>query len=584
MNIDIQIQKSEILKTCFTDFTVEKNNENIIVSRSGVCITCKIKITDTKTNTSNFIRHTKKCNPQYYEEFNQKQNRRKEVCETDKKKKLNQENITFFIFKYLIIGCSLPFGLIESDGFQIFMSLVCDKWKPCTRTALNKLQREAYKTLCSVLKQNLECARFISLTTLLIACKNIKDCTGFNIKIELDKILDQFNIKEKIIMALIWLKFGKLYDLVGDNEFSLKEIESSQNNYSSSEEDDDELTSSDEEEKNLNIIDTFCEFIPNQKTHSRCFAHSIQLVLLSKCYKISAKYRQKKNYKAITKPIKVRWNSEIECLKSICRIKLNDLNEGLEKIESWNLSLTQNDYLRLIDIVNILEPFEYVSNEIQVVPSLFQLINDLKQYEPKNKNLLAFRQELESQLRFRFKSIFVNIENPSTLDENGTDFSPYISSFLDPFFKNEWILSLDIDETREHTSSSSNRRPLSTISNESDSSVLKSPLKRKKFFSFAKKNQSTKGVQCNDEKLFRRQIDEYLNIEYDPGVNLKMFWQRNKSIFPDLYILVLKYLSIPASSGPIERTFSYAGYINGPHRSRMTLSLKNKIFYTLTKF
>lgn len=179
------------------------------------------------------------------------------------------------------------------------------------------------------------------------------------------------------------MKFIIFYNLVGDNEFSLEEIESSQNNYSSSE----ELTSSDEEEKNSNIIDTFCEFIPNEKTHSRCFAHSIQLVvknslkkinnirkLLSKCYKISAKYRQKKvfanfleekNYKAITKPIKVRWNSEIECLKSICRIKLNDLNEGLEKIESWNLSLTQNDYLRLIDIVNILEPFEYVSNEIQ---------------------------------------------------------------------------------------------------------------------------------------------------------------------------------------------------------------------------
>ncbi|RNA37569.1 hypothetical protein BpHYR1_019401 [Brachionus plicatilis] len=40
-----------------------------------------------------------------------------------------------------------------------------------------------------------------------------------------------------------------------------------------------------------------------------------------------------------------------------------------------------------------------------------------------------------------------------------------------------------------------------------------------------------------------------------------------------LYILVLKYLSIPASSGPIERTFTYAGYINRPQRSRMTLSL-----------
>ena len=96
--------------------------------------------------------------------------------------------------------------------------------------------------------------------------------------------------------------------------------------------------------------------------------------MLSKCYKISAKYRQKKafssfleekDYRAISKPIKVRWNSEIECLKTICKIKLVDLNEGLQKIEASNLLLSSNDMSRLIDIVNILEPFEYVSNEIQ---------------------------------------------------------------------------------------------------------------------------------------------------------------------------------------------------------------------------
>ena len=78
-------------------------------------------------------------------------------------------------------------------------------------------------------------------------------------------------------------------------------------------------------------------------------------------------------------------------------------------------------------------------------------------------------------------------------------------------------------------------------------------------------------MQSNDKRFFRRQIDEYLNIEYDPDINLKTFWQRNKSIFHDLYILVLKYFSIPASSGSIERTLSYTGFINRPHRSRMTV-------------
>ena len=58
------------------------------------------------------------------------------------------------------------------------MSLVCDKWKPCTKTALNKLQREAYKTLCSVLKPNLECARFISLTVDIWSDRRLKSFLG----------------------------------------------------------------------------------------------------------------------------------------------------------------------------------------------------------------------------------------------------------------------------------------------------------------------------------------------------------------------------------------------------------------------
>jgi hypothetical protein len=52
--------------------------------------------------------------------------------------------------------------------------------------------------------------------------------------------------------------------------------------------------------------------------------------------------------------------------------------------------------------------------------------------------------------------------------------------------------------------------------------------------------------------------------------NLSKFWCLRKHQFPCLYQIALKFLSIPASSGPVERLFSYSGYINRPHRSRMT--------------
>ena len=34
----------------------------------------------------------------------------------DEKKKLTQENLNIFIFKYLIIMCSLPYRLVECEG------------------------------------------------------------------------------------------------------------------------------------------------------------------------------------------------------------------------------------------------------------------------------------------------------------------------------------------------------------------------------------------------------------------------------------------------------------------------------------
>ena len=187
-----------------------------------------------------------------------------------------------------------------------------------------------------------------------------------------------------------------------------------------------------------------------------------------------------------------------------------------------------------------------------------------------------------------------------------------MTAFLDPFFKNEWLEALDLTEIKKFTfissikqqllvemknlknrnssqeievtietnqtidvqsgnfESNSNRRPLSTISTESDTSLLRSPTKRRKFFTFINKNNIQKQTENNEDIIFKRQIDEYLSIEYDPEVELNSFWLRKKSKFPDLYELALKFLSIPASSGPVERIFSYSGYINRPHRSRLT--------------
>ena len=598
----------------------------------------------------------KRCDLEAYERFKTTK-KKNDIFYEDHKKTLTADIINDFIFKYLIIGCGLPYRLVECEAFRNFMSLICKKWKPTSRTKLLDLQKQAISKMCSNLKSLLLKIRFVSLTldvwtdrrlrsflgitihflnenfefkTYVLRCKYINDTTGIGIKRELDKIIDEFAIREKLVRIVTdngsnMVKMGRLMNLVGEDEFDLTEPIYEE----SSTDTEGEITSSEDEidlRENITESDILqnCGFM-----HLRCFAHSLQLVvkksllkinnikrILTKCTKISAKYRQKKclrhlaekNYNSIPKPIKVRWNSEINCLRAICKIKLTDLNDGLKNIDSHGLILSQNEHSRLADVINILEPFEYVTNEIQgeqystlslVAPSLLQLIQHLDNFIPVNISMKLFINELRNQIKTRFSGI-LDLSN-----KNITDYSWYISSFLDPLFKNDWleISVLNSDEkllfskrleehlynewkslgtwqedensfSNESIPCSSNQptknsRPLSTVSTDSEVSLLKSPSKRRKFFSFLNKKNLREEV--NDDKLkFKNELEQYMKMFYNEDNSLSNFWLINKSKFPALATLAQKYLSIPASSGPVERLFSKSGYINRPHRSRLT--------------
>lgn len=119
----------------------------------------------------------------------------------------------------------------------------------------------------------------------------------------------------------------------------------------------------------------------------RCFCHSLQLVvknglkkcsniqrILTKCFKISAKYHQvrefkqfltDKKYKAIHKPVSTRWNSELKMIRSIVKIELNDSNTALSRAHVFNLNLNPHEHSRLVDLLDILDPFESITDELQ---------------------------------------------------------------------------------------------------------------------------------------------------------------------------------------------------------------------------
>ena len=219
---------------------------------------------------------------------------------------------------------------------------------------------------------------------------------------------------------------------------------------------------------------------------------------------------------------------------------------------------------------------------------MLQLIQHLNDFKLVNNSLKAFISELRNEINTRF-SVILDLKNNSIVD-----YSWYISSFLDPLFKNEWLAISSLNSDEKHlfikrledqlfqewkikaaregnennlenqipcTSNDATKKskPLSTISTDSEASLLKSPTKRRKFFSFL--NRSTPKVEENDDKTkFKHELEQYINIVYNEDDGFTRFWMKNKLKLPALSKLAQKFFSIPASSGPIKTYLKH--YLN----------------------
>jgi hypothetical protein len=75
-------------------------------------------------------------------------------------------------------------------------------------------------------------------------------------------------------------------------------------------------------------------------------------------------------------------------------------------------------------------------------------------------------------------------------------------------------------------------------------------------------------------------LKHYLNqkivrIKKDP----LFFWERHKTVYPNLTNIALKYLTVVATSVPAKRMFSKAGIVMEPHRNRLQPSRLGKLVF-----
>ena len=72
-------------------------------------------------------------------------------------------------------------------------------------------------------------------------------------------------------------------------------------------------------------------------------------------------------------------------------------------------------------------------------------------------------------------------------------------------------------------------------------------------------------------KEYFDEVERYLALPKEPkNVAPLSFWENHEKTFPILAKLCKKYLSLPASSGAVERLFSIAGAIGRARRARIT--------------
>ena len=178
-----------------------------------------------------------------------------------------------------------------------------------------------------------------------------------------------------------------------------------------------------------------------------------------------------------------------------------------------------------------------------------------------------------------------------TSDKDFSDNSFLITSFLDPVFKFEFIthsnlnsntqkelktkiLGLLIAELPVSGNTASNQSQSNSSHDDSNLNQTRtgneSPMKRRKFFSFIDKASSAPSPkQVCDATRLREEIRSYIELKYNEDEQGVEFWNINQNKYPLLYSMALKYLSIPATSAPVERLFSSSGYIMRPHRSKL---------------
>ncbi|CAM4978827.1 unnamed protein product, partial [Rotaria socialis] len=294
-----------------------------------------------------------------------------------------------------------------------------------------------------------------------------------------------------------------------------------------------------------------------------CYAHSIQLVIndglkgsicvqpslekISKIAKLShsstAVAERLENIQVcVPNANKTRWNSQYDMVVTVIGIQPSALNDILIQTQHRELCLKSLDYQMLNEFVSLLTLFAEATTTTQaqktpsvsiVAPSILAIYQDLLLERANVKHASSLCECLLESLLSRFG-------DPVFL----------VAPFLDGRFRLNWISKQCILIEQVNA-------PLGTTEN--DNSILSPTAQTQPLSASA----ATSPITPKRKYLFANIVKETKNLN-------DMVLLKPSNIYPTLSKLAMKFLSIPATSAPVERVFSQSGFLFRQHRASMT--------------
>ncbi|CAF3145510.1 unnamed protein product [Rotaria socialis] len=518
-----------------------------------------------------------------------------------------QQQLTNSIIQNLIISMGLPMSIVDHVSFKKFMNDVDPKYKCINHRNLTRSYLPILQKKCVVKLQEI-CAQssYASLTldvwsdrrmrsyfgiilhviindeyrSFLLSFEQLEgNHAGDKLAAEFDRVIQLYNLNNKIVRLITGNTNNNLaaFDnivLPGfEDDFDVTTGDQSESD-SNDELSDENAGGNAQQLHACEVDDSVYQATLKPTTEEEflrlpCFCHSLQLV--------------------VNDGIKSSGQA-LSCLKKVASLAKFAHTSTLfaERLEKKNdLILNSRDRNILEEFVSLFELFNEATVLIRgesyatvslVAPIVLGILFDLEhELNSSTLILVSLCKTLISSLKARFSGLLrqfeIDVPNSSyCTSERFSDAIFIISSLLDPRFKLLWLDNLDtvvkvrvLEKIRIAFVRFFSKLTFYTAHN-AGADTSNATESTDVFVGTKDNDSSTKRITSDDKSEILMELDAYL-CEESREEDLLF---SKKHIYPRLYQLALKYLTVPATSAPIRRVFSQSGFLMRPHRASLT--------------